>query len=540
MTNPPEDITETVLEGRYRVLQQIGHGGMSSVYAGEDTRLRRRCAIKVLSPRLAAEPEHVERFLREAQMIASLQHPNIVDIYSYGEDPAGWVYFVMELLTGEDLDSRLQARAERPFGVAHCCLWALQVAEAVAVVHEAGLVHRDLKAANVFLARRRDGTEVCKLLDFGIARVEDGPKLTRTGVTLGTPSYMSPEQVRNDRLDGRSDVYSFGVLLFKLLTGRVPFVGAPMQVAMAQCESPPPRPTTLASGIPPNLEDIVLTALAKRPEERFQSMRALASALRSVLAEEAPELAGALQSAVSVTLAGESARAVQAATATLQDGPTPGSPARQGSMTAAMSPRGRMRPLLWVTASVGVATVAVLVTAALRARAVVAEPGPAEAGSIVEAPREPSTAASAVPAIHMPRVSPTDPGAAPVPAEAPAEPQNSATAIEREGPQEPPPNFEEALPPLSPELPASREATGQPSRPASDPLRQIEVAAKKCRKKHKAVGGPKIEVDYAVGSSGEVIRAVPATADPLGRCLADAVRATRFAAKIVLGRKVSL
>ncbi|WAS90128.1 serine/threonine-protein kinase [Nannocystis punicea] len=527
-SDAPLDLAGVVLEGRYQVVRLLGHGGMGCVFAGEDLRLKRACALKVLHPRLASEREHVERFLREAQMIASLDHPNIVDIYSYGEDPSGVVYFVMELLHGEDLDTRLRAREKRPFGVHHGCLWALQIAEAVAVVHDAGLIHRDLKAANVFLARRRDGEERCKLLDFGIARVEEGSDLTRTGITLGTPSYMSPEQVRNEHLDRRSDVYSFGVLLFKLLTGRVPFTGEPLKVAMAQCDTPPPRPSSLAPGISPNLEDIVLTALAKRPDERFQSMRALAAALRVVLSEEAPELAAALQAATSVTvnvpLPSASAIERRGAQGVGQDDFTPGASTRQTSATA-MSQRAQSSRWLRLSAGVGVVTLLVLVAAiVLRGREEAA--GPTIAGEAVAAP---VTGEPMVPATKQ---------AEPVVTAPPAAPPSSVPEVRAEPPGSPPPP-EPELPPLASEVARPVQSATQPSRPA-DPLRQIELAAKKCRRIHKAVGGPAIEVDYAIGSNGAVMRAVPATPGALGDCLADAVRAARFPPKIVLGRKISL
>lgn len=187
----PDILLGTVLEGRYQLLSVLGRGGMGSVYIAEDIHLHRRCAVKVLHPQFAEDRTNVERFLREAQMIARLQHPNIVDIYAYGEDPSGLVFFAMELLEGEDLYRRLKARDARPYSVHEACLWALQVTRAVGCVHEAGLIHRDLKTPNIFLARKRDGEEVVKLLDFGIARPEEGSELTQTGMLLGTPSSFS-------------------------------------------------------------------------------------------------------------------------------------------------------------------------------------------------------------------------------------------------------------------------------------------------------------------------------------------------------------
>ena len=265
------------------MMSRLGRGGMGLVYAAEDVQLRRRCALKVLRPEFAEDPDNVERFLREAQAIARLSHEHIVNIFSLGRDPSGAVFFAMELLTGEDLEARLRNEA-RPVRCREVCEWAVQIARAVAAVHEAGLVHRDLKPGNIFLARRRDGSEFVKLLDFGIVRAEDS-EMTSTGATLGTPHYMSPEQVRARPLDRRSDIYSFGVLLFRALTGRLPFRGEPFQVAIMHVEATAPRPSDVAPDrdIPEALSDIVLRALLKDPAERFQSMEDMEDALRAVL-----------------------------------------------------------------------------------------------------------------------------------------------------------------------------------------------------------------------------------------------------------------
>ncbi|WAS96598.1 serine/threonine-protein kinase [Nannocystis punicea] len=284
----------SILEGRYRLMSLLGRGGMGSVYVAEETRLGRRYALKLLKPEFAEDRAQVERFLREAQTIARLEHPNIVDIHSFGEDPSGFVFFTMELLAGEDLESRLTARIERPYSVREVCMWAIQIARAVGVVHQNGLIHRDLKTQNVFLARTRDGGEIVKLLDFGIARPEQGSELTATGLVLGTPKYMSPEQVRNEPLDRRSDIYSFGVLLFKMLTGRSPFGGEALQVAMQHLTSTAPSPSSLApaAGIPPQLDELVLKAMAKQRDDRHASMEEIEQKLVRLLATEGISLPG--------------------------------------------------------------------------------------------------------------------------------------------------------------------------------------------------------------------------------------------------------
>ncbi|HEY0138879.1 MAG TPA: serine/threonine-protein kinase, partial [Nannocystis sp.] len=171
--DPPDDpLRGLVLEGRFRLERLLGEGGMGVVYIAEELRLQRRCAVKLLSPELGADPIYAERFRREAQAIAALQHDNVIDIYHLGEGPDGLLFFAMELLVGEDLETRIDRRGARPYTWVDCCHWAISIARGTAAVHHAGLVHRDLKPSNVFLARQRDGREVVKLLDFGIARVQ--------------------------------------------------------------------------------------------------------------------------------------------------------------------------------------------------------------------------------------------------------------------------------------------------------------------------------------------------------------------------------
>jgi serine/threonine protein kinase len=214
---------------------------MGRVYIADETRLRRRCAVKVLLPELAQDKDNVERFLREAQSIAQIHHENVVDIHHLGEDENfGVVFFAMELLSGEDLEMRLADRKKRPIAWLDVCRWMAQVAGAMGAVHAAGLIHRDLKPSNIFLNRRRDGREQVKLLDFGIAKGFNRSALTGTGAALGTPYYMSPEQILAEQLDPRSDIYSLGVLFFEAIAGRMPFIGEPIQVAMQHCNVLPP------------------------------------------------------------------------------------------------------------------------------------------------------------------------------------------------------------------------------------------------------------------------------------------------------------
>jgi serine/threonine protein kinase len=275
MSGDTDTLVGATLEGRFRIERLLGEGGMGRVYIADETRLRRRCAVKVLLPELAQDKDNVERFLREAQSIAQIHHENVVDIHHLGEDENfGVVFFAMELLSGEDLEMRLADRKKRPIAWLDVCRWMAQVAGAMGAVHAAGLIHRDLKPSNIFLNRRRDGREQVKLLDFGIAKGFNRSALTGTGAALGTPYYMSPEQILAEQLDPRSDIYSLGVLFFEALAGRMPFIGEPIQVAMQHCNVLPPRPTDVAPGPrhPVELEALVMAMLEKGRDVRMQSM----------------------------------------------------------------------------------------------------------------------------------------------------------------------------------------------------------------------------------------------------------------------------
>ena len=521
----------SLLDGRYQIVELLGKGGMGNVYLVNETRLRRRCALKVLHPRFAAERTYVERFLREAQTIAQFEHRNIVDIYSYGEEPSGEVFFAMELLTGEDLDARVKARAERPYTSQDCCLWGVQIARAMAVVHDAGLIHRDLKTSNIFLARRRDGEEIIKLLDFGIARPEEGSELTATGVALGTPSYMSPEQVRNVVVDRRSDIYSFGVLLFKLLTGRLPFTGDAIQMAMGHCLAPVPTPSVVApeAGISPELDAIVMRAMAKEPGDRHASMRELEEALAAVLRAEAPELVTVIKRARTLPPTRPEPDARTLAPQLAADAGTPAPAAQSTGPTTAMAvrePRGGRRALFIGGAAVFAAALVFVVKGFA---------GPGEAAPEVAKVAEPvvSTPAPdivAPPVVEAAEATPTA-KIDPTPVEAPA--------VEPTPPQADPPAPEPTPEPTPPE-PAAVDRRKKVEPTPTDPFKQVERRAAACRRKLKAVDGPKISVDYAVGIDGKVTRSIPSVTDPLGQCLAQAVQQTQFAPKLVLGKKLSL
>ncbi len=248
--------------GPYRLVREIGAGGMGVVYEAEDARLRRKVAIKLLPPEYSRDRAAKERFLREARAASALDDPNICTVYDIGESD-GQLYIVMACYEGETLKERL---ARGPLPVAEARQVAIEVARALDRAHEAGIVHRDIKPANVMLTRRGK----VKILDFGIAKIAGDTTLTRTGSSPGTPAYMSPEQARGDPVDGRSDLWALGVLLYEMLTGRRPFPGEDERAILSAVQNREPEP--LAHHRPevsPELARTVAKALAKDPAQRY-------------------------------------------------------------------------------------------------------------------------------------------------------------------------------------------------------------------------------------------------------------------------------
>ncbi len=280
----PDELRPGSMAGGYLLEKPLASGGGGTVYEARHRMLGRRAAVKVLRRELASSPRMVARFLREALAVNMIKHPNIVDIYEFGELPDGRPFYVMELLGGTDLRSLL---AERGRFEAREVLTLLEpVCSALTAAHAQGIVHRDLKASNIHV-EIRDGVHVVKLLDFGIAKLvrpegEDAG-LTVAGARLGTSYTMAPEQIRGEAIDPRTDIYALGVVLFHLLTGKYPFRGEFMtDIERMHLETPPPRPSQLAS-VSPALDAVVLRAMDKLPERRFQSTEAFMSGLREAV-----------------------------------------------------------------------------------------------------------------------------------------------------------------------------------------------------------------------------------------------------------------
>ncbi len=268
-----------VLGNRYRVLSRLGEGGMGTVYLCEHAVLQRRFALKVLRAELAGDPELVERFRNEAIAASRIGQENVVDVVDFGGDEDGALYYVMEALDGRSLGAIL--REDGPLSVARALGLLEQICRALGAAHARGVVHRDVKPENVFVVRREGGDEQVKVLDFGISHVPAAPgceRLTRAGAIIGTPEYMAPEQATGGTVDHRADVYAVGVLAFEMLTGALP-IEAPTEIAtlVAAQTQPPDPPSRRNSAVPPEVDALVLRALAKRPEHRHPSMAAFAA-----------------------------------------------------------------------------------------------------------------------------------------------------------------------------------------------------------------------------------------------------------------------
>ena len=259
-----DSLIDTLFDGRYRIQRKLGAGGMADVYLAEDQELGRRVAIKILNGRHANDDQFIERFRREAKNAAALNHPNIVSIYDRGNAEDTY-YIAMEFLDGRTLKELVVGRGAAPINVA--IEYARQILSALRFAHRHGIVHRDIKPHNVLV----DSEGRVKVTDFGIARAGTS-QMTETGSIVGTAQYLSPEQARGGEVDPRSDLYSLGIVLYELLTGKTPFEGdTPVEIAMKHLSTAPKPPSKLRPDIPPELDMVVLRALAKSPDDRYQS-----------------------------------------------------------------------------------------------------------------------------------------------------------------------------------------------------------------------------------------------------------------------------
>jgi serine/threonine-protein kinase len=296
---PPQDPSGTTLAGKYRIRGVLGRGGMGTVFEAERLSIGGLVAIKVLRSDRARDAKVVRRFYKEARAAAAIGHPNICEVHDLGGLEEGSPYLVMERLVGETLAVRLARDTVLPFDEAIDVL--VQVLSALAAAHEKGIVHRDIKPENIFLAERIGCPPFVKVLDFGISKiigrlrgdVSDDTRLTQPGVVMGTPSYMSPEQVGGDRgLDARVDIYACGVILYEALTGRRPFTGRDLQTLLLQILTiRPPLASELRPGLPAGIDAVLERALARRRDDRYRTAREMQLDLHPLRASSGPFLA---------------------------------------------------------------------------------------------------------------------------------------------------------------------------------------------------------------------------------------------------------
>lgn len=272
--------------GQYRLKQLLGAGGMGEVYLAEHQMMKRPCAVKVIRPEKAGDPKVLARFEREVRATAKLSHWNSIDIYDYGRTEDGTFYYVMEFLPGHNLGELVDGHG--PLPAARIVYLMKQVCEALAEAHGQDLVHRDLKPANIFCSYRGGKFDVAKLLDFGLAKPMEATAgdaaLTHEGSITGSPLFMSPEQATgSSEVDERSDIYSLGAVMYFMATGRAPFpYDSPIKVMIAHATEDPEPPRYLNGELPAELEEIILRAMEKRPENRYQTVREMLDALEAV------------------------------------------------------------------------------------------------------------------------------------------------------------------------------------------------------------------------------------------------------------------
>jgi beta-lactam-binding protein with PASTA domain/tRNA A-37 threonylcarbamoyl transferase component Bud32 len=285
-----DTLINTLFDGRYRIVRKLGAGGMANVYLAEDEDLGRRVAIKILNDRYANDDLFIERFRREAKSAAALSHPNIVSVYDRGE-AEGTYYIAMEVIEGRSLKELIMTRG--PLPIAQALAYTHEILDALRFAHRHGIIHRDIKPHNILIGER------LKVTDFGIARA-GASQMTEAGSIMGTAQYLSPEQARGAPVTASSDLYSAGIVLYEMLTGKVPFSGdSAIEIAMKHLNDPPKPPSKIRPEIPEELDAVVLRALAKNPEDRYQTAEEFSEDLHRVeaglpLAPETSEAATAL------------------------------------------------------------------------------------------------------------------------------------------------------------------------------------------------------------------------------------------------------
>ncbi|MEO5813690.1 MAG: serine/threonine-protein kinase [Gemmatimonadaceae bacterium] len=276
------DLVGSIIAERYHVIKKLGEGGMGQVYLAEHVKMGRKSAVKVMNPGMVNDADAISRFNREAANASRINHPNVAGIYDFGETSEGLIYLAMEFIEGESLTSLVEKSGALP--PIRAARITQQAAAGLQVAHDMGIVHRDLKPDNIMIAKNRDGTDLVKVVDFGIAKAAgaENQKVTKTGLVVGTPEYMSPEQLSGDKLDGKSDVYSLALVAFNMFTGKLPFPSETAQESMIMRLTDEPKSLREMNPKviwPPAIESVMKRALQRKSAERYTSASDFGNAL---------------------------------------------------------------------------------------------------------------------------------------------------------------------------------------------------------------------------------------------------------------------
>jgi serine/threonine-protein kinase len=397
---PGGDLPPGFTVGEYRVDKVLGRGGMGTVYAGTQPVIERRVAIKVLNAQFSADAALVKRFVDEARAVNRIRHANIIDIFSFGQiaPPDGRQYFVMEYLEGTTLAERME---KGDLSGDDMPTFLTQICDALDAAHGENIVHRDLKPENVWVVTPKRGKPYVKLLDFGIAKLlSTGERsTTQTGMVMGTPHYMSPEQCHGKAVDHRTDIYAMGVMLYQLYSGRLPFQGETFAEILAKQIVDTPEPPSKFAQMPAELDKLIMRCLAKDPAGRPQTAKELGQSLSSIFAGAAARLARATGLATSATTLSSSAIEMR------------------DKLTEVSRPKGKRNTLIGVAVG-GLAVVGVAI-AALSGGGKNRPAAPVAAQPAPSAPTPPP-AAQPPPVAPPPAVAPAPAAVVPPPAEAPA------------------------------------------------------------------------------------------------------------------------
>jgi len=355
------DLIGSIVADRYHIEKKLGEGGMGAVYLGKHVKMGRQSAIKVMTQAMVNDPEAIARFNREAANAARITHPNVCAIYDFGETQDGLIYLAMEFIRGESLSDLL--RREGALAPQRATSILRQTADALQAAHDLGIVHRDLKPDNIMITRGRGDADVVKVVDFGIAKAmtgEEGQKVTKTGLVVGTPEYMSPEQLSGDVLDGRSDLYSLALVYFRMLTGILPFQADSAQETMIKRLTDDPMRLNDArdAGFPTRLQEVLDRALARMPGDRYGSAAEFADDAEAAVSGIAAAPAGDDGATQLIDAqATEQLVATRVSAEPAAEPKTPTTPAPIAAPTAISAPPKKKKPVVAIAGAVAVVAV---------------------------------------------------------------------------------------------------------------------------------------------------------------------------------------